>query len=192
MLKSTLFALLLAFSFMTHASGSPVKKNFLNAILNNNLEREFKNPPLPDSCYPREDTTSCIQSVCGKMPHFKCDDVEELQEVARLCRNNFNGQCVDLSCSKMANYKCDEIDELKIIAQSCQYVYGSTCQQTIISKLATFKYDDVDEWMIINSSCKFATEDAVKCLQYSCSKLPMHKCDDLDEMQSLLKACSAE
>lgn len=192
MLKSTLFAFILTLSFNIDASSTLVKKNFLNAILNNTIERELKNPPLPDSCHPREDTTSCIQSVCAKMPGYKCDDVQELQEVAKLCRNNFNGQCVDLSCSRMPSYKCDDIDELKVIAGSCQYVYGSSCQQVIISKLAAYKYDDVDEWMLINSSCRFATEDAVRCLEFSCSKLPSYKCDDLSEMQALLSACIAE
>ncbi len=183
---ATLFLLTLSIQSM---ASQFVQLNFLNTILNNGPEVELKNPPLPDRCLPTDDTSSCIKSVCSRMPSYKCDDLSELQNVAKVCKNNFNGQCVDFSCGKMAGFKCDEIEEIGLIASSCQFVYGNACQYLYTSRIPNFKADDVDEWVAINSSCRMASADAVKCAEFTCSKLGTFKCDDPEEIRDVLSAC---
>lgn len=182
----------MTFSLSAFAKANAVQFNFLNAVLNNQTEIDLKNPPLPDRCLPPEDTSSCIKSVCARMPSYKCDDLSELQEAAKVCKNNYNGQCVDFSCSKMAGYNCDDLAEVGLVASSCQHVYGNACQALFVSKLASYEYDSVDEWVAINTSCRYATADAVKCVDYTCSRLSGHKCDDLDEVRDILNACISQ
>lgn len=181
--------LLFSFSMSTTAKNTFTQVSYLNAILNNQIKEELKNPPLPDRCLPSEDTSSCIKSVCSYMPSYKCDEVSELQEIAKVCKDNFNGQCVSYSCSKMAGYKCDDLPEISLIASSCQHVYGSACQNIFTSRLPTYLYDDTEEWVLINTSCRFATADAVKCAEFSCSKLPAYRCDEAQEVRDILNSC---
>lgn len=177
------------FSLNSFASSSNVKVNFLNSLLSTKGDIGLKNPPLPDRCLPPDDTSSCIKSVCSRMPSHKCDELSELQEVAKVCKNNFNGQCVDYSCSRVASFKCDELEEIGLIASSCQYVYGNACQNLYTTRVSTFKYDDVEEWVTINSSCRLATADAVKCAEYTCSRIGTFRCDDVEEISDVLAAC---
>lgn len=179
-------------SLSTFAKSNSTQFNYLSAVLNNETEIDLKNPPLPDRCLPPDDTSSCIKSVCARMPSYKCDDINELQDVAKVCKNNFNGQCVDFSCNKLASFNCDDLPEVGLIASSCQQVYGNSCQALFISKLSSFEYDSVDEWVSINTSCRFATSDAVKCVEYTCSRISGHKCDDLDEVRGILNSCISQ
>lgn len=133
---------------------------------------------------------SCIETICNKLSKTDCDDASEIQNIAKICKNNVDGDCINAVCSKVSKFDCDDTSELKDIAGMCSGHFSSKCLTVTCSYLHKFDCDDLSEMdAILTNTCTPNVDP--DCIQMVCSKMHKFDCDDLSEIQSVAKSCSS-
>lgn len=132
---------------------------------------------------------SCIETVCSKLSKHDCDDISEIQVIAKMCKNNVDGDCVDAVCSKLSKYDCDDTSELKHITNMCAGHFSAKCLDIACSHLDKYSCDDLSEVQVILKTACTPDVDP-DCIATVCSKMSKYDCDDLSEIQKVAKACS--
>ncbi len=132
---------------------------------------------------------SCIDTICAKLNKSDCDDISEVQNIAKMCKNNVDGDCINAVCSKVSKFDCDDASELEQIAGMCSGHFSDKCLTVTCSFLHKFDCDDLSEVdAILTNTCTPNVDP--DCVKSVCSKMHKFDCDDLSEIQSVAKACS--
>jgi hypothetical protein len=139
------------------------------------------------NCPPNTVSSSCVDSVCAKVGSSDCDDLDEINVVAGICKGNFNGECVDAVCAKVGSSDCDDLDEVTVVGNACKGNFNGACVDTVCSKVGSSDCDDLDEIAVVGKACKGADAD---CIESVCSKVGSSDCDDLDEIKIVAESCS--
>lgn len=144
-----------------------------------NLKSSFR------PCEDEPEGESCLNTVCAKLPSYKCDDQDEIGSVLEACRGS-NASCVTEVCEKLPSYKCDDLDELSVVARSCKRV-GRNCIKSFCSRMPSYKCDDLDEMEAVAVTCQHTSGS---CIDAVCARLPSYKCDDYDELKAVALQCN--
>jgi hypothetical protein len=131
---------------------------------------------------------SCIDSVCTHLSKFDCDDASEIQNVAKICKGNINGDCLDSYCSKLGKFSCDDISEVSQVAGLCKGVSTGNCSTIICDKLGKFGCDDFSEISQVAAICTPNLDSG--CVANVCAKLGKFDCDDISEIQQVAASCT--
>lgn len=105
----------------------------------------------PHNCYP--DGPSCVDAACARLGAFGCDDISEVQAVARVCRGNHNGNCLNAVCDKLGAFGCDDPNEIQAVARACVGNYDTDCFNSVCARLGSFGCDDLDEAVEVLRTC---------------------------------------
>jgi hypothetical protein len=60
-----------------------------------------------------------MESVCTRLGQFGCDEMIEIQHVARACVGNYDTSCFESTCNRLGQFGCDEISEVEEVLRVC-------------------------------------------------------------------------
>ncbi len=110
-----------------------------------------RNPFLMDEqCYPKND---CVDVVCENLGSLGCDDSNEVDEVLRMCRGQYDGDCIRVSCRLLGSFDCDDRREVSDIAGWCVGNRGGYCVESVCERLGSFGCDDPHEIKSVAQKC---------------------------------------
>lgn len=107
-------------------------------------------PPM-DDCHPQG--PSCLDAACARLGAFGCDDINEVQDVGRACRGNYDGTCLNAVCDKLGAFGCDDHPEIQAVARACVGNYDVDCFNSVCARLGDFGCDDLSEAVEVLRTC---------------------------------------
>lgn len=156
---------------------------FLMELLNKN-SKSFSRDRCDDDA-----RVSCSEVMCEHLPAYKCDDMNDMRNIAKLCSSVRSGRCIQSMCKYLPGYKCDDMNDMSNVSKLCSQMPGRAIE-AICSYLPAYKCDDMNDMNNIVKLAKGMGRQVFKCLKFTCEKLPSYKCDDLNDMKNVLNACS--
>lgn len=97
---------------------------------------------------------SCMEVGCEKLGSFGCDSLNEIQELGRGCRGNYNGVCLQKLCSYLGSFGCDSMSEIVTVAASCVGNTNGTCIDFVCARLGSFGCDSIAEITEVAKTCR--------------------------------------
>ena len=118
-------------------------------ILSRFFSDSIQAPPI--DCQPNG--PSCTDVACDRLGRFGCDDLNEITEVGRACRGNFDGNCLTSACDKLGRFGCDDMNEIQAVARACVGNYDTSCIESVCGHLGRFGCDDLNEIEEVLRAC---------------------------------------
>ena len=143
-----------------------------------------------DMCLPGLDPRACVETACGMLGSFDCDDNDEVLELLQACRGNYGGACLATTCGMLGSFDCDDTEEVIPLIRACRGVHDASCVSELCGYLGSFDCDDPEEVEPIAASCKAPADTA--CVAFVCSQLSSFDCDDWEELAPIIAACAAD
>lgn len=107
--------------------------------------------PLHDEC--RVPGLGCVDVACKYLGARGCDEKNEVDEVLKMCRGNFDGDCLDVACKQLGTFGCDGHNEVQEIARACVGNFGGECVFTVCQRLSPFGCDERSEVIDVVNKC---------------------------------------
>ncbi len=124
-----------------------------NPIVSLLVDEYFKNhkSPFHEEC--RVPGVGCIDAVCNYLGARGCDEKNEIDEVLKMCRGNFDGECLDVACKNLGTFGCNDVNEVQEIARACVGNFGGECVFTVCQRLGSFGCDERSEVIDVINKC---------------------------------------
>lgn len=139
-----------------------------------------------NQCGDRPTPTSCIDSICKRIPSYDCDSTSDIREVGETCRSA-DGSCIDEVCSKLPSYECNSLSDFDEIADVCQDSRGS-CITSVCSRIPSYECDSLSDLEEIGQMCRGMRDNG--CVEAICSRLPSYRCDSTSDLEDVIDECS--
>lgn len=105
-----------------------------------------------DRCRPPSGR-GCFKTACSNLGAFECDDDNEIDQLLRACRGNYDGDCITKSITFMHKFEYDDLEEMVTLANSCRGVFDLECVDFMCERLGSFGCDDLEEIASVNKKC---------------------------------------